>query len=196
MKIPNCPHCLLTILLSVTSLVIFTIRMGAQPVITAQPVNQSVLLGGSANFSVAASGAPSISYLWQFQGTNTTNTGSSLAISIAHHADYGLYDVIVSNQTGSVTSDVVSLTITGARPIVTLVTNKPGYNVISLQYTVAPNIDFQLFEVHDLTQPVQWFGPVKTAYSGGATNYNWCDTNATNYTEYYPHTFWLLDPYP
>ncbi|MGA2539944.1 MAG: immunoglobulin domain-containing protein [Verrucomicrobiota bacterium] len=196
MKTRQRARLLLTILMSVASLAISTVRLRAQPTIAAQPTNQSVLLGGAGSFSVAATGTGSLSYVWQFEGTNTTNTGPSLSIPVVHHADVGSYDVIVTDQTGSVTSSVVKLTPAGPRPIITLVTNTPDYNVIDLQYTVAPNGQFQLFVAHDLTPPIQWFGPAYIRQSGGASNYNWSYARGTNYTEYYPKTFWRLDPYP
>jgi sugar lactone lactonase YvrE len=42
----------------------------AQPVITQQPTNQTVVAGTSATFSVSVSGTGPFTYLWQFNGTN------------------------------------------------------------------------------------------------------------------------------
>jgi hypothetical protein len=180
----------------VASFAISAVCALAQPTITQQPTNQSVLLGASANFSVAASGTSALFYVWQLDGTNTSNSDPSLSIPVVHHADVGSYDVIVSNQTGSVTSAVVQLTLAGPPPIITLMTNTPLFNVISVQYSVAPNGSFQLLETHDLTPPVQWYGPDYIGQSGGATNDNWSYDYATNYTEFYPESYWQLDPYP
>jgi hypothetical protein len=186
----------IAIVLFLASFIFDAIPAKAQPTITQQPTNTSVLLGGTANLSVTATGTPPISFLWQFEGTNTTNSGQSLSIPIVHRADLGTYDVIISDQTGSVTSDVVHLTLAGPRPIITLVTNTPLYNVISLQYTVAPNVEFQLLVAHDMTAPVEWFGPAQISLSGDATNDNWSFDDATNYTEFYPETYWMLVAYP
>ena len=40
------------------------------PVITQQPTNQVVMVGGAATFSVAVSGTGPFTYQWQFNGTN------------------------------------------------------------------------------------------------------------------------------
>ena len=47
--------------------------LGAQPVITNQPVNQTVIYGGNATFSVLATGAGPLTYQWQLNGTNLPN---------------------------------------------------------------------------------------------------------------------------
>ena len=187
---------LTAIVVFMATFAIFPVRTQAQPAITQQPTNQAILLGSAASFSVAVNGTPPYSYQWQFNGTNTTNAGDTLTVPIVHHADLGSYDVIVTDHTGSVTSDVVRLTLLGPRPIITLTTNTPNYNVVSVQYTVAPNASFQLLVTHDLTPPIQWFGPAFIGQSGGASNYNWSYGRATNFTQFYPKTFWRLDPYP
>ena len=43
------------------------------PAITAQPTNQTVLVGGTAIFSVAVSGTGPFTFQWQFNGTNLAN---------------------------------------------------------------------------------------------------------------------------
>jgi len=45
----------------------------AQPVITGQPANQTVILGGNAILSVTATDVGPLSYQWQFNGTNLPN---------------------------------------------------------------------------------------------------------------------------
>src|ERR1035437_5424532 len=45
----------------------------AQPVITSQPVNQPVVWGGNATFSVMATGVGPLTYQWQLNGTNLPN---------------------------------------------------------------------------------------------------------------------------
>ena len=45
----------------------------AQPVITQQLTNQTVIVGGSATFNVAVSGTGPFTYQWQFNGTNLSN---------------------------------------------------------------------------------------------------------------------------
>ena len=47
----------------------------AQPVITLQPTNQSVVVGSSTSFSVSVSGTGPFTYQWQFNGTNLPANG-------------------------------------------------------------------------------------------------------------------------
>ncbi len=103
---------------SVTSSVV-TLTVLLPPSITRQPVNQSIAAGGSGTFSVTVAGTGLLAYQWQFNGTNLPVAGLlsqgstiSLALSKATAANAGLYDVVITNAYGSVTSSVVSLTIT------------------------------------------------------------------------------------
>jgi sugar lactone lactonase YvrE len=57
------------------ALLFLTLTGGAQPVITNQPVNQTMVLGGSATFSVMATGVGPLIYQWQLNGTNVVTNG-------------------------------------------------------------------------------------------------------------------------
>ena len=50
-----------------------TLAINAQPVITSQPVNQPVIWGSNATFSVLATGVGPFTYQWQLNGTNLPN---------------------------------------------------------------------------------------------------------------------------
>jgi len=96
---------------SVTSRVaVLTIGSGA-PSITSQPVDQTILVGSNATFSVSATGGP-LTYQWLFNGDNLSNaTNNTLLINMAHSSDEGRYAVIVSNPSTSVTSQNAFLTV-------------------------------------------------------------------------------------
>ncbi len=94
------------------------------PIIAAQPVSQTNAAGASASFSVSAFGTPPLSYRWQATNsaaggfTNLADggqiTGSlSNVLTIANLTtnSAGAYQVIVSNNGGSVTSSPASLTV-------------------------------------------------------------------------------------
>lgn len=82
------------------------------PQITAQPADQSVVLGDSASFAVSAAGTPPLSYQWTFAGTNLAGaTGSQLVLPSVTAAQAGDYAVIVANASGSVTSRMAVLTL-------------------------------------------------------------------------------------
>jgi uncharacterized delta-60 repeat protein len=93
----------------------FTVSEGsAAPQITAQPQNQVATLGGSANFSVTATGT-GLSYQWKFNGTALANqTAATLSLANVTQAQGGSYSVVVSNSAGSVTSSAATLTVQGS----------------------------------------------------------------------------------
>ena len=82
------------------------------PIITVQPQSQTDFNGSSATLSVAASGNSTLNYQWQFNGTNIANaTNNSLVFSNLTSTNGGTYDVIVSDDTGSVASQTVTLSV-------------------------------------------------------------------------------------
>ncbi|HXJ72585.1 MAG TPA: immunoglobulin domain-containing protein, partial [Candidatus Dormibacteraeota bacterium] len=84
------------------------------PSIVTQPVDQFVVAGRPASFTVQAIGTLPLTYLWrkdsiQVLTETLTNTSSTLSIPNAQPFTNGLYDVIISNPSGSVTSAVAVL---------------------------------------------------------------------------------------
>src|SRR5438093_719564 len=75
------------------------------PVITTNPVSQTVLLGTNVTFRVAATGQGPLSYQWLFNSfpiPGATNT--SLILTNVQCASGGNYSAIVTNQLNSATS--------------------------------------------------------------------------------------------
>jgi len=98
---------------SVTSAVA-TLTVRVPPSISQQPSSLVVTQGGSATFSVTASGDAPLSYQWRLNGNNLGGaTGSSHTVNNAQSSDAGNYEVVVSNPSGSVTSVVATLTVYG-----------------------------------------------------------------------------------
>ena len=87
------------------------------PVITSQPVSKSALVGSTASFSVTAAGGSSFTYAWQATNNTTgfTNipgaTSSTLSIPGVTSINALNYRVIATDNAGSITSSVVSLTV-------------------------------------------------------------------------------------
>ncbi|HUG12815.1 MAG TPA: immunoglobulin domain-containing protein, partial [Opitutaceae bacterium] len=82
------------------------------PAITSQPSAASASEGGSATFSVSASGTSPFNYQWRKDGVAISGaTGSSFSITSATLANAGTYSVVVSNSAGSATSNGAYLTI-------------------------------------------------------------------------------------
>ena len=91
-----------------------TIATASAPVINTQPTSQSVVIGNSVTFSVAATvSSGTLSYQWYFGGTAISGaTGSSYTISSAALANAGSYSVIVTDTVGSSTASSTSTTAT------------------------------------------------------------------------------------
>ena len=94
------------------------------PYIYVQPTNQTVYVGQTASFAVAAGGTPALRYQWSFNGTNIPGaTGESIALANCQLANAGLYAVLVTNDYGSVLSTNAVLTVLMAPPCVGVAPN-------------------------------------------------------------------------
>ena len=88
------------------------------PSITTQPSNQSVTVGQTATFSVAATGTAPLSYQWQKGTTPITGaTSATYTTPATISSDNGSqFQVVVSNSLGSKTSNTATLTVNAAGP--------------------------------------------------------------------------------
>lgn len=87
------------------------------PVITTQPISQTVGVGQSASFVVIATGSAPLSYQWQKNGVSIAGaTSTSYSTPAATTGDNAAkFSVVVSNSAGSVESNVATLTVTAAQ---------------------------------------------------------------------------------
>ena len=87
------------------------------PTITTPPASQTVPTGLNATFTVVASGS-GLTYQWQRNNSNIPNTNSSsYTLNNVSLADSGAtFRVIVTNTTGTVTSNAATLTVTTNQP--------------------------------------------------------------------------------
>lgn len=139
------------------------------PLITTQPVSVDTTTNISATFSVTASSIYSLSYQWQKNGTNIANnsniTGSTTNILTFLHSSLtnaGNYTVIITNQYGSVTSVVATLTVT-AVAVLPSITN----SVLHLTNFIGNNISFSVNPQGTPEFNYQWyFGTTKLADDG------------------------------
>jgi hypothetical protein len=102
---------------------------GALPSITTQPTNQTVTAGLGATFSVAATGAGTLSYQWQKNGTNISGaTSTSYTTPVTTTGDNGeQFRVAVTNTAGTITSNTATLTVNAA-------TGASGIDVVTYHY--------------------------------------------------------------
>jgi hypothetical protein len=101
------------------------------PGVVTGPTSQAVINGNNASFNVSASGQPSLGYNWLFNGTNLVNgsgvsgaTGSVLTLTAVTTNNDGNYSVVVTNNYGSITSSVATLTVVFLPAIVVPLTNQ------------------------------------------------------------------------
>lgn len=89
-----------------------------RPVITSQPANVSAAVGDNVGFTVGATSPYPLTYQWQQSGTNVSGQVSpSLALTAVDVSYNGaMFDCIVSNTYGAVTSTVATLTVGGLTP--------------------------------------------------------------------------------
>jgi len=110
------------------ALITFVPRAGlgqAAPAINQQPQSQTNVPGSDATFTVVATGQAPLAYQWLLNGIYLTNsahlggvTDATLTVSNVALGDAGSYQVMVSNQHGSVTSSNATLTV-GLPPAIT-----------------------------------------------------------------------------
>ncbi|HVP13519.1 MAG TPA: immunoglobulin domain-containing protein, partial [Phycisphaerae bacterium] len=89
---------------------------GQAPTITGQPTNQTACSGGSAGFTVTATGSPAPTYQWRRGTANLVNGGNisgattaTLTINPVGTGDAATdYNCVVTNSSGSVTSNNAS----------------------------------------------------------------------------------------
>jgi hypothetical protein len=115
---------------SVSTVTPAILTVNAAPTITAQPQSLTVTANGAntASFSVTATGTPTPTYQWRYSsngGTSWLNFGSGTGTTSASmttnpvpiFANGWLFDVVVTNTAGSVTSNSATLTVNEA-PII------------------------------------------------------------------------------
>ena len=109
------------------------------PAITSQPLDQTVFAGGTATFSVAASGTAPLSYQWLLNGASIPGaTNSSFTLSNVQTADAGTYSAQVANSAGTALSSNAVLTVTQPRPEPPAITTQPSS--LAVAATAVPHL--------------------------------------------------------
>ncbi|MCX7871680.1 MAG: immunoglobulin domain-containing protein [Verrucomicrobiae bacterium] len=96
-----------------------TLTVRVPPIIISQPTNQSIPLGGNAQFGVTVQGTSPFFYQWRKNGTNIGVTVNPYIILNAQASDAGYYSVVVTNIAGSTTSAVAQLIVNLPPSIIT-----------------------------------------------------------------------------
>ncbi len=125
------------------------------PVITQQPVPQNVCPGTTATFTVAASGAGTLTYRWQKDNVNLNNGGhysgvttATLTVSTTDGGDVADYRCVVTNGYGNTPSNNAGLTLRAP----TVITQHPAPQ----QLCAGGTATFTVAATGDGTLQYQW----------------------------------------
>ena len=89
-----------------------TLSTATGPVITAQPQSHNACSGDMVTFTVAADGTGTLDYQWYKDGQPISGaTAAEHTIDPVIADDAGAYDVVVTDDCGSITSDAATLTV-------------------------------------------------------------------------------------
>ncbi|HSW43996.1 MAG TPA: immunoglobulin domain-containing protein, partial [Phycisphaerae bacterium] len=110
--------------------------------ITTHPSNQTVTTGGTASFTVAASGTAPLTYQWQKNSVNVTNGGhysgcttATLTVSSCDSNDAASYRCVVTNTCGNATSNQATLTVNPPSTTFIVESRSGGQNYASYSET-------------------------------------------------------------
>ena len=118
---------------------------------TTQPATQTVYATASVSFDVVATGAPTPTYQWKFNGnaiSGATSTRYTIASTVS--TDAGAYTVSATNSQGTTTSFTATLTVTPA--ITPAITTQP----VSLTVTVGNSATFTVVATGGPAPTYQW----------------------------------------
>lgn len=107
---------------------------GISPYILSQPTNQTVVEGGTAEFTVQAGGTAPLSFQWLFNGNPIANaTTTILTLMDVQTAEAGSYSVVVSNAFSTITSASAVLGVNPTVQVARLLDVDFGANATTLK---------------------------------------------------------------
>jgi hypothetical protein len=131
-----------------------------------QPTNQTVQLGDSATFAVAATGSDPLTYQWSVNGTNLIDaTNAVLILTNVQSTDAGAYAVLVTNTFGSILSSNAFLAVQAP-----LVLQSPSIVDQPTNQTVQPGATATLAVVASGSDPLSYQWSVNGTNLLDATN--------------------------
>ena len=111
----------------------------AVPSMTVQPQSQTVAVGSNAVFTASATSLLALSYQWQRKGTNLPGANNpTLTLPSVQLPQAGDYRVVVTNSAGAVTSQVATLTVYVAPPVII---TPPQSRLVGIEHTVTFSAD-------------------------------------------------------
>jgi hypothetical protein len=84
----------------------------SSPIILKDVQSLTVNTGSTATFTVSASAKPNPTYQWIFNGNQLTDeTNTTLVINDVQDVNTGSYNVVISNDVGTITSNTATLSV-------------------------------------------------------------------------------------
>jgi gliding motility-associated-like protein len=122
----------------------YTITMTQAPIITLDPVSQSLCAGATATFTANVTGSTSVK--WQRNGVDVGNTTTTLSIPSVATANAGTYTFLATNSCGTTTSAAATLAVNNKPVINSLTTTSPvcAGNTATITAAVSANGDNNL----------------------------------------------------
>jgi Immunoglobulin domain/Immunoglobulin I-set domain len=137
-----------------------TLTVLVPPAIVTAPAAATVLAGGSATFTVTASGTAPLTYQWLKNNSAIAGaTSATLALNNVASADAANYSVTVVNAAGSVTSAAAALTVNSPPSITTQPANQFG--------AVGSSISLSVVAAGTGPLSYQWFNSTGALADGG-----------------------------
>jgi photosystem II stability/assembly factor-like uncharacterized protein len=138
---------------------------------TISPVATNVSAGANAVFSATTYGTPPMQFQWRLNGTNLVGgITNSLSLTNVSAANAGNYDLVLSDFSGSITSAVATLTVSGV-VVAPTITNQPQSQVVN----ASSNVTFTVGASGTAPLSFQW--QFNGSNLAGATNMSYTRTN-------------------
>jgi photosystem II stability/assembly factor-like uncharacterized protein len=153
----------------------------AKPSVTQHPVSQSKNEGESVTFNVSASSTLTKTYQWYKDGDPIADaTGSSLTLSNLQAGDAGDYKCVVSNDCGSSTSNIATLTV---------IKLEWPQGWFSQRFNADPPNSKYMYDVSAVNEDIAWVAVPEEKDSliyteNGGETWNWTHTGVTDNSEW------------
>jgi len=102
----------------IDDLQVFSKTIAVAPTLGTAPADQALTVGEALNLTVSASGSAPFTYQWRKDGValagNASAATAALSLPGVRSADAGLYDCVVTNDGGTITSPVATVTVAKA----------------------------------------------------------------------------------
>jgi alpha-tubulin suppressor-like RCC1 family protein len=140
---------------------------GTPPTLVTQPVDQSVYVGASINFSVQADGPAPLTYQWRLNGTNIIGaTTSTLNLQNVQATQAGFYSVLISNPGGSVLSSNAVLLVIAPPAGVPVITSFAPVSAVPSATVIISGANFSAIASSNIV----YFGAVRATVNSATSS--------------------------